>query len=66
MFTGTVIKYNTKRKFNVIMPDKWGSTRMDILFETANFDKFKLGDKVEYNYTEVNGKRYAEKITKIG
>ena len=64
MPTGTIYKYNKNRKYSIILPDEWKTCRMDILFETASF-KTTLGEKVEYNWIEKNGKRYAENLKKI-
>jgi len=63
MFTGTIYVYNKKRKYNVIRPDQWTTGLIDILLEHKG--DFKVGEKVEYIYKEVNGKRYAEYIKKI-
>jgi cold shock CspA family protein len=65
MPTGTIYKYNKNRKFSVIKPDEWKTGRIDVLFETATFET-KLGEKVQYDYSERNGKRYAQNIKKIG
>ena len=65
MPTGTIYKYNTKRKYSVIRPDEWKSQLIDVLFETKDFS-CKLGDKVEYDQKFENGKRYAQNIKKIG
>jgi len=60
MATGTIYKYNTNRKYNIIRPDEWKTGLMDILFtEKGNY---KLGDKVEYDWKLVNGKKYAENL----
>jgi hypothetical protein len=65
---GQIIKYNKKRKYSVIRPDKWGRELYDVLFETKDF-KALLGDVVEYEEVLSNGKKYAlnlRKIEKIG
>jgi len=63
MFTGTIYVYNNKRKYNIIRPDKWTTGLIDILFEQKG--DYVVGEKVQYRYKEVNGKRYAEYIKKI-
>ena len=64
MPVGTIYKYNSKRKFSVIRPKEWKTNLMDVLFETKDFE-CKLGDNVEYDEKEVNGKKYAQNIKKI-
>jgi len=61
---GTIYKYNSKRKFSVIRPKEWKTNLIDVLFETKDFE-CKLGDSVEYDEKEVNGKKYAQNIKKI-
>jgi len=64
METGTILKYNKNRKYSVILPDQWKTNRMDVLFE-SNSIECKLGDKVTYEWTESNGRRYAKNIQKL-
>ena len=64
MPTGTIYKYNKNRKFSVIRPDRWKTGLIDVLFESRSFNT-KLGEKVSYDYKDVNGKRYAENLKKI-
>lgn len=63
MPTGKVLKYNKNRKYNVIRPDNWKTGLIDVLFEEKN--NFKIGDRVEYTYKDVNGKRYTESLKKL-
>ena len=61
MPTGTVYKYNKRRKFSVIRPNHWTTGLVDVLFETKDFET-KLGEKVEYESETINGKKYALNI----
>ena len=61
MPTGTVYKYNKRRKFSVIRPNNWKTGLVDVLFETKDFET-KLGEKVEYESETINGKKYALNI----
>ena len=49
----------------LIRPDEWGQNRTDILFKRKEH-KLVIGDKVEFEPIEHNGRKYAENLKKIG
>ena len=60
--TGKVYKFTGL--FGIIRPTEWGPSRKDVLFKKAELD-LKIGDKVSYEHTEHNGRRYAKNIQKL-
>ena len=48
----------------LIRPDEWGQNRIDVLFRKREYD-LKLGDRVEYEPVEKNGRKHAENLKKI-
>jgi len=50
--------------FGIIRPDEWGPIRKDVLFNKTEIS-LKIGDKVLYEHTEKNGRRYAKNIQKL-
>jgi hypothetical protein len=47
-----------------IRPNEWDATRRDVLFLKRE-NALKIGDKVEYEYYEKNGRRYTKELQKI-
>lgn len=47
-----------------IRPDEWNATRRDVLFLKKE-NILKIGDRVEYEYYEKNGRRYTKNLEKI-
>jgi len=48
----------------LIRPDEWGQNRTDVLFKKVEHD-LKLGDRVEYEPVEKNGRKHAENLKKV-
>ena len=48
----------------LIRPDEWGQNRTDVLFRKKEHD-LKLGDRVEYESVEKNGRKHAENLKKV-
>lgn len=63
IYKGQVYKF--LGKWGIIRPDKFGQTRMDVLFD-KNINQLVIGDRIEYEQIEKNNRRYAENIVKIG
>lgn len=48
----------------LIRPDEWGQNRSDVLFRKKEH-KLVIGDRVEYETVEKNGRKHAENLKKI-
>lgn len=46
-----------------IRPNTWGQTRQDVLFKKQE-NNLIIGDRVEYEQVEINGRKYAQDIQK--
>lgn len=60
------MKYGVVYKFvgskGIIRPDEFHLSRKDVIFNKTK--EFKVGDRVEYDYEERNGRRYALNLQK--
>ena len=48
----------------LIRPDEWGQNRNDVLFKKKEY-KLAIGDRVEYETVERNGRKHAENLKKV-
>ena len=60
--TGQVYKFIGPR--GLIRPDEWGQNRHDVLFNKIEH-RLVLGDRVEYEPVDKNGRKFAEKLKKV-
>ena len=63
IFKGQVYKFSGV--YGLIRPDDWGQTRQDVLFKKSE-NTLKIGDRIQYEQEEKNGRRYAKNIQKTG
>jgi hypothetical protein len=61
MKQGVIYKFT--KNLVVIRPDEFGPVRKDVLFDRTK--EYRLGDRVEYEQIEKNGRRYAVNLKKI-
>ena len=50
--------------YGLIRPDEWGQNRTDVLFKKKEH-KLVIGDRVEYEAIDHNGRKHAENLKKI-
>jgi len=48
----------------LIRPDEWGQNRIDVLFKKKEH-QLNIGDRVEYEPVEKNGRKFAENLKKV-